>query len=70
MSEFISSLIVEDVRVKSKKRALDIVTDRNREYGLDISYHQTWWAMDKAMSDIFCDYQTSFFSLKWYVGAA
>ncbi|XP_058181129.1 uncharacterized protein LOC131299561 [Rhododendron vialii] len=69
-SELIGSLVVEDVRAKSKKRPVDVVTDMKKDYGLNVTYHQAWWGVEKARGDVFGDYEISFSSLKWYVSAA
>lgn len=49
---------------------MDIITNMKREYGLDISYPQAWWVAEKVRGDIFGDYEMSFSSLKWHIGAA
>jgi hypothetical protein len=69
-SKLIASMVTDEVRVTPMKRPVDIVKEIKTGYGLNVSYHQAWWGVEKARSDVFGDYVDSFTSLKWYVSAA
>ncbi|KAI8551629.1 hypothetical protein RHMOL_Rhmol06G0200800 [Rhododendron molle] len=68
-STLISQLIKDDVRDKSKKRAVDVVDDLKEYYGVDVSYNRAWLAVQKAKSSAFGDYSDSFNQLQWYRNA-
>ncbi|KAI8551439.1 hypothetical protein RHMOL_Rhmol06G0185700 [Rhododendron molle] len=59
----------DDVRDKSKKRAVDVVDDLKEYYGVDVSYNRAWLAVQKVKSSAFGDYSDSFNQLQWYRNA-
>ncbi|KAG5515136.1 hypothetical protein RHGRI_036244 [Rhododendron griersonianum] len=69
-AELVADLVGDDVRGKHQTRPVDVVKGIKRDYGLNISYHQAWWGIEKARGLVFGDYVKSFSCLKWYVGAA
>ncbi|KAF7112424.1 hypothetical protein RHSIM_RhsimUnG0230700 [Rhododendron simsii] len=69
-AELVADLVGDDVRGKHQTRPVDVVKGIKRDYGLNISYHQAWWGIEKVRGLVFGDYVKSFSCLKWYVGAA
>ncbi|KAF7120459.1 hypothetical protein RHSIM_Rhsim13G0152800 [Rhododendron simsii] len=69
-AELVADLVGDDVRGKHQTRPVDVVKGIKRDYGINISYHQAWWGIEKARGLVFGDYVKSFSCLKWYVGAA
>ncbi|KAF7143491.1 hypothetical protein RHSIM_Rhsim05G0009100 [Rhododendron simsii] len=69
-AELVADLVGDDVRGKHQTKPVDVVKGIKRGYGLNISYHQAWWGIEKARGLVFGDYVKSFSCLKWYVGAA
>ncbi|CAL5337493.1 unnamed protein product [Camellia sinensis] len=68
-SDLVSSTIFEIVRDKPLTRPCDVVTILKRDYGLDVSYHVVWLAVEKAKAGIHGDYSLSFDQLWWYSDA-
>ena len=66
-SILISDLIVESVRAKPLKRAVDVKSDFKVNYGKEITYYKAWLGVEKARGQVFGDYTTSFEKLRWYV---
>ncbi|KAF7120014.1 hypothetical protein RHSIM_Rhsim13G0123500 [Rhododendron simsii] len=69
-AELVADLVGDDVRGKYQTKLVDVVKGIKRYYGLNISYHQAWWGIEKARGLVFGDYVKSFSCLKWYVCAA
>ncbi|KAG5534952.1 hypothetical protein RHGRI_022909 [Rhododendron griersonianum] len=68
-AKLVTNLVGDDVRAKHQTRPVDVVKVIKKNYGLNISYHQAWWGIEKARGQVFGDYVKSFSSLKWYIGA-
>ncbi|KAE9462816.1 hypothetical protein C3L33_05277, partial [Rhododendron williamsianum] len=47
-AELVADLVSDDVRGKHQTRPVDVVKGIKRDYGLNISYHQAWWGIEKA----------------------
>ncbi|XP_058211833.1 uncharacterized protein LOC131324019 [Rhododendron vialii] len=69
-AELVADLVGDDVLGKHQTKPVDVVKGIKRDYGLNISYHQAWWGIEKARGLVFGDYVKSFSCLKWYVGVA
>ncbi|KAF7123448.1 hypothetical protein RHSIM_Rhsim12G0117500 [Rhododendron simsii] len=64
---FIGRLVTEELRSRPFKRAVDIMHDMKKDYGVDVTYRRSHIGLQKAKDSASGSYSASFADLKWYV---
>ncbi|XP_021809108.1 uncharacterized protein LOC110752704 [Prunus avium] len=68
MGSRLVSLIVKDkVRNNPLVRPIELITDLNENYGLDIPYHVAWYGKESVTKYLHGDEELSYAHLPWYV---
>ncbi|KAF7112804.1 hypothetical protein RHSIM_RhsimUnG0191100 [Rhododendron simsii] len=64
---FIGRLVTEELQSRPFKRAVDIMHNMKKDYGVDVTYHRSHMGLQKAKDSAFGSYSASFADLKWYM---
>ena len=65
-TERVAGLMMDHIRKKPPTRLIDVVHHFKANYGLTITYHHTWWRVERARKDT----SLSFDHLHWYIKVA
>ncbi|KAL7263907.1 hypothetical protein ACSBR1_001958 [Camellia fascicularis] len=66
-SNFVASLIVNEVRGNPQTRPIDVVRQFTNQYGLTITYNHAWLGVEKARTTTFGDFSMSYDEIRWYM---
>lgn len=68
--KFVQQVIMDDIRFKpNKKKADDVIESFDRDYGITLTYHQAYAALELGKQVLWGDDVKAYSQFRWYVDA-